>query len=136
MEKELTRIESSDVVSEAPISERRPTEPVITSKQTDNAFPSQILAILEKQNTISAMIADCQQKSFLPKKVIQCFDGEDKTKYKTFKLNFERNIESKCDNDSDKILYLQQFTSGRAKKSLTDVRTITQVLHTAKPSNC
>ena len=136
MEKELARIEGSDAVSEAPISERRLADPVITLEQTDNALPSQILEILNKQNTISATIADCQQKSVLPKKIIQCFDGDDKTKYKTFKLNFKRNIESKCGNDSDKLCAYSSLPQEEPRNSLTVVCTITEVLHTAKPSNC
>ena len=31
-------------------------------------------------------------------------------------MNFQRTIESSCTNDGDKLLYLQQYTSGRAKK--------------------
>ena len=58
----------------------------------------------------------CQEKSVLPKKLITVFDGSDITKFKIFMLNFERIIETKCDNSADKLIYLDQYTSGKAQK--------------------
>ena len=71
---------------------------------------------MEKQNELSSVIASCQRRSTLPKRELQKFDGVDITKYKIFILNFDRNIDYECANDSARYLYLQQYTEGKAKR--------------------
>ena len=72
--------------------------------------------LLQSQIEISTAIARCQQSSFLPKKELKSFDGSDPTSYKRFMINFNRIVENHCSDYGDKLLYLQQFTSGHAKK--------------------
>lgn len=71
---------------------------------------------MKRQNELSLSLAISHQQSALPKKEISIFDGTDVTKFKTFLLSFERIIENICNSDSDKLIYLEQFTSGKAKK--------------------
>ena len=68
-----------------------------------------LLKILNHQNQISSKLVSNQQRSNLPKTDLQTFDGTDITKFPSFMLMFERTIENK-------LLYLAQYTHGRAKK--------------------
>ena len=77
---------------------------------------NEIVNMLQAQNDISRTIVSCQQKSALPKKEIQSFDGTDIILYKSSKLNFERTIAEESDNNKDRFIYLQQFTDGKARQ--------------------
>lgn len=54
--------------------------------------------------------------SRLPSKQLESFDGTDCTKFRSFILNFDRTVGNRCLDDADKFLYLQQYTSGKAKQ--------------------
>lgn len=71
---------------------------------------------LTLQHGIARAITQVQLDASLPKKELQCFDGSDITKYKSFIINFDRVIGQKCEEDGDKLLYLQQYAQGEAKK--------------------
>lgn len=93
------------------------------TSQYDDTFVStssnpndRLITILEKQTVISEAMSQCQERTVLPKKELKIFDGSDITQFKSFWLNFERIIESKCANDGDKLVYLSQYTAGRAHK--------------------
>ena len=75
-----------------------------------------LLKILNLQNEISSKLVYNQQRSNLPITDLQTFDGTDITRFPSFMLMFERTIENKCSSDDDKLLYLAQYTHGRAKK--------------------
>ena len=77
-------------------------------------FNDELLDILEKQNKLSLAMALCQDRASLPKKDLTVFDGSDITQFRSFMLYFERIIESKCETDSDRYIYLEQYTSGKA----------------------
>lgn len=56
---------------------------------------------------IANAISKVQLDSSLPKRELQRFNGEDITKFKSFIINFDRIIASRCTDDGDKLLYLQ-----------------------------
>ena len=87
-----------------------------TPNYTETQDSGRIINLLQRQTDLTDSIARCQQYAFLPKKELQKFDGTDITAYKRFMINFNRIIERECRDDGDKLLYLQQFTSGYAKK--------------------
>ena len=73
-----------------------------------------LIDVLRKQNEISRTIVRHQEKAELPKEELQIFDGKDVTKYPSFIANFTRIVHNKCDNDADRLYYLEQYTSGLA----------------------
>ena len=56
-----------------------------------------------------------QNKIDLPQQGVPIFDG-DPMEFNTFVRAFENIIESKTSNNSQKLYYLEQFTSGDAKE--------------------
>ncbi len=68
--------------------------------------------VLIRQNEISTLILKSQQKANLPKHSPENFDGTDITKYRSFMLSFERVIEARCEDDVDRLYYLEKYTSG------------------------
>lgn len=109
LENELNKMETSEACSVN-------SELDLRSSASNIADSNLIGKILQKQNEISMNMILSQDRTLLPKKDIQVFDGTDVTKFSSFILNFERAIENKCENDSDRIIYLEQYTSGKAKK--------------------
>lgn len=86
------------------------------TQNTKIKVPTDLSKILEKQNEISSSLLRNQRALSLPNKQLEPFDGSDITKFKGFMLKFERIIESRCINDEDTFLYLEQYTTGRAKR--------------------
>ena len=97
-----------------------PSAPMPTYLPTNNfssvSADNRILEILQKQTEISQNMTASHNSTMLPKKDITPFDGTDITKFTIFMINFERIIESKCTTESDKLIYLEQFTKGKAQK--------------------
>ena len=58
------------------------------------------------------IVAQNQVKASLPKNEPRNFDGNDPTKYQSFIQDFKSMIERYCDSDSDKLHYLEKYTSG------------------------
>ncbi|XP_031438690.2 uncharacterized protein LOC116224090 [Clupea harengus] len=80
----------------------------------DNVAPSNLIAILNRQNEITSMLLRQQQLSTLPPKRVTVFDG-DILEFRSFMNSFEHNIESKTDNGQDRLFYLEQYTKGQAR---------------------
>ena len=89
--------------------------PITDSVAREEKDPT-LLQVLQNQTIISNRIAKHQEKAELPKKIIPTFSGENITEYRSFIQNFKRTIDSKCDNFSDCLYYLEQYTSGIAKQ--------------------
>ena len=68
----------------------------------------------QQQNKIVEMLADQQRKSSLPQPWVPIFDGNP-LEYGPFRRAFENIIESKTSNSSERLYYLEQFTSGDVK---------------------
>lgn len=68
-----------------------------------------------QQNKIVEMLATQQKKSNLPQQRVPIFDG-DPMEYGPFVRAFENIIESKTSTNSERLYYLQQFTSGDVKE--------------------
>ena len=68
-----------------------------------------------QQNKIVEMLAKQQKKSNLPQQRVPIFDG-DPMEYGPFVRAFENIIESKTSTNSERLYYLQQFTSGDVKE--------------------
>lgn len=69
---------------------------------------------MKRQNEITTLLIQQQQRSSLPKRDIQVFDG-DPLQYHTFLRAFENGVESKPDSYSDCLYFLEQFTRGRTR---------------------
>jgi len=83
---------------------------------TAAAGPSAARNDLSVQLDIAKAISQVNLDTALPKRELQKFDGSDITKFKSFVINFDRIISSRCPDDGDKLLFLQQFTTGKAKR--------------------
>ena len=68
-----------------------------------------------QQNKIVEMLATQQKKSNLPHQRVPIFDG-DPMEYGPFVRAFENIIESKTSSSSERLYYLQQFTSADVKE--------------------
>jgi hypothetical protein len=71
---------------------------------------AELVEILKQQNLVSMSLKESQEKMMLPQRTLECFDGSDITKFKTFIKSFRRLIEEKTNNDSDRLYYLEQYT--------------------------
>ena len=71
-------------------------------------------AVQRQQNKIVEMLATQQKKSYLPQAKIPIFDG-DPMEYGPFFRAFENIIKSKTTSESERLYYLEQFTSGDVK---------------------
>ena len=72
----------------------------------------ELLEILKHQNEMSFTLIRNQELSTLPKREMEVFDGRDITKFKPFMNSFRRSIEQKTDSSSDRLYYLEQYTTG------------------------
>ena len=77
---------------------------------------ARLVDVLSEQNEISLKIAKHQEKAELPKREFVVYDGTDVTEYSSFIRSFMRTVHSKCEDDADKIFYLEQYTAGLAKQ--------------------
>ncbi|XP_015764366.1 PREDICTED: uncharacterized protein LOC107343321 [Acropora digitifera] len=69
----------------------------------------------QQQNNIVEMLVTQQKKSSLPSPRVHNFDG-DPLEYGSFIRAFENIIESKTSSSSERLYYLEQFTSGDVKE--------------------
>ena len=69
----------------------------------------------QQQNTIMEMLVTQQRKSSLPHPRVPVFDGNP-IEYGPFVRAFENIIESKTSSSSERLYYLEQFTSGDVKE--------------------
>ncbi|KAA0196303.1 hypothetical protein HAZT_HAZT007008 [Hyalella azteca] len=99
-----------DVARSAPVEMPRVLEDGFCNEHT----PS-ILQVLSRQNEISSNLVVNQQQN-LPKRDLQTFDGSDVTEFHISMRNFEKMIETRCSDPSDRLSYLEQYTSGKARK--------------------
>lgn len=72
----------------------------------------ELIDILQRQNEMSIALMRNQEISTLPKRDLQVFDGRDITKFKPFMNSFQRSIEEKTSSCSDRLYYLEQYTTG------------------------
>jgi len=72
-------------------------------------------ALQQRQNKIVEMLATQQKKSNLSQQRVPIFDG-DPMEYGAFVRVFEDIIESKTSSSSERLYYLEQFTSGDVKE--------------------
>lgn len=71
---------------------------------------AELVKILKQQNIVSMSLKESQDKMMLPPRTMECFDGSDITKFKSFIKSFRHLIEGKTSNDSDRLYYLEQYT--------------------------
>ena len=74
-----------------------------------------MLELHQQQNKIVEMLATHQKKSSLPHPKVPIFDGNP-MEYGPFTRAFENIIESKTSSSSERLYYLEQFTSGDVKE--------------------
>ena len=98
------------------ISSPRQTQSMQTTTQSqDGESKDNVCSILQRQNDITSILVRQQQLSLLPQKDIAIFDG-DVLQFQSFILSFEHAIESKTDNNRDRLHFLQQYTKGPAQE--------------------
>ena len=68
--------------------------------------------LFKEQNEIARMLALNQERSLLPKREPDIFDGTDLLKFRPFMQSFHHLIASKTDSESEKLYFLEQFTRG------------------------
>lgn len=73
------------------------------------------LDIQRKQTELSEMIVTQQARSLLPSHKLPTFSG-DAMSHPVFIAAFETLIESKVGNSSERLYFLGQYTSGKAKE--------------------
>lgn len=76
--------------------------------------PDSIIAIMHKQNEITASLVHQQRMLSLPTRDIPVFEG-DPLHYQAFIRAFEQLVEDKA-SEADCLYYLEQFTSGQPKE--------------------
>lgn len=74
-----------------------------------------ITRVLETQNRLTSLLIKQQSLTTLPKGNIEIFDGN-VLQYKAFIHWFDHIIEAKTDNYSDRLLFLIQYTRGKAQE--------------------
>ncbi|XP_063049984.1 uncharacterized protein LOC134444684 [Engraulis encrasicolus] len=76
---------------------------------------SHMIKVLENQNELTRLLMKQQLSSTLPQGSIPVFDGQ-VLEYKSFIHSFENMIESKTDNQRDRLQFLIQYTKGQAQR--------------------
>jgi len=84
-------------------------QPVFNDGNQDNIYH-----IIERQNDITALLAQQNLSSTLPPRDIPVYDG-DPLQYEVFIRAFERGVERKTDEPSDCLHFLEQYTRGHPK---------------------
>lgn len=95
-----------------------PPNNIITPPNNVNSVSSErvdFVQVLDTQNKISQAFASSLERFTLPQKELPKFDGSDLTEFPAFIQNFTRTIDKKCDDDADKLYYLEQSTFGTAR---------------------
>ena len=80
---------------------------VDNSVNTDN-----LVAVMQRQNDITESLIKQQRLSTLPPQNIPVFKG-DPIEYRLFMRAFEHGVESKTENNKDRLYYLEQHTNGQ-----------------------
>ena len=92
---------------------------------------SEMLGIMKKQNEITSLLIQQQCLSYLPKRVVPIFDG-DPLKYHAFIKAFENGVEKNTQNDSDRLYYLEQQTTGLPRELVKSCQHLDSVRGYAK----
>ena len=77
--------------------------------------PDNLTKILEKQNQLTSLLVKQQLLHTLPKGDLAVFDGNI-LQYNSFIHSFEHIIESRTDNNQDRLQFLIQYTKGQAQQ--------------------
>lgn len=85
-----------------------------TEDSIGNVAQNNVFDIMKRQNEITTLLIQQQQRSSLPKRDIQVFDG-DPLQFHSFVRAFENAVGSKSDSHSDCLYFLEQFTRGRPR---------------------
>lgn len=95
---------------------------VVRPRQTDSTEPQQydrssddILHAMQKQNVITKMKINQQNRTQLPAKEVPVFNGNPLI-YRSFIRAFEQAIERRTDNEQDRLYYLQHYTAGEPQE--------------------
>ena len=68
---------------------------------------------MTQQNQLMKLLVECHMRPSLPQRQIQPFSGNP-LDWHAFVRAFEHTIESKTNNDKDKLYYIEQYTKGEA----------------------
>ena len=91
------------------------TNPQESSSSLHDSMYQEFLKVQQKQVDISEMIMTQQIRSSLPSHKPPMFYG-DAMEYSTFMNAFETLIECKVNNSLERLYFLDQYTSGKAKE--------------------
>ena len=83
-----------------------------TEDSSGNWQQNNVLDIMKRLNEITTILIQQQQRSSLPRRDIQVFDG-DPLQYHTFMRAIEHGVENKSDSYGDCLYFLEQFTRGQ-----------------------
>lgn len=91
--------------------EHRGQRNVMNSHVQNSDEQGNILGIMRKQSEITSLLLKQQCLSSLPKRDLEVFDGNP-LQYHAFIRAFENSVESKTENNSARLYYLEQCTMG------------------------
>ena len=101
-------------LSEMCLSASNPSGPSSSSNHNE------VMELFREQNKITLMLADSHEKSLLPKREPEPFDGTDLLKFTPFMNAFENLIARKTDSASERLYYLEQYTRGMPRELVRD----------------
>lgn len=101
------------------------TRPKLRAEQVPNITPaagpllqdagtSELYTVMKRQTDITELLARNQQKSRLPHRDVPLFHG-DPLEFRSFLKAFDHTIDSRTDNDADKLYFLEQYTRGEPR---------------------
>ncbi|XP_052470971.1 uncharacterized protein LOC128027405 [Carassius gibelio] len=90
-----------------------------------SAQESHMIKIMEKQSELTKILMKQQLLSTLPQGSIPLFDGQ-VLEYKSFIHSFENMVESKTDNNKDRLQFLIQYTRGPAQRLVKSCEYLSQ----------
>ena len=77
--------------------------------------PDHLAKVVEKQHQLKSLLIKQQMLYTLPKGDLTAFDGNI-LQYKSFIHSFDHMIESRTDNNQDRLQFLIQYTKGQAQQ--------------------
>ena len=119
--KEAEQFDTSGIVElELPIGETRKDKNDNSSDNNKNKVSASLISesslvdILAKQNELTSLLAQNQIRSMLPQSEPEVFSGDDPVNYNSFKLSFQRIIETRTNDSADLYYCLMKYTKGEA----------------------
>lgn len=94
--------------------DQRPSSTPADEPWHQNSDTNELYRVMKRQTDITELLVKDQWLSCLPQRDIPLFHG-DPLEFRSFIKAFDHAIDSRTDNDADKLYFLEQYTRGEPR---------------------